>query len=129
SVWVGEASGETQHMNVILPSTSWYSASAKVGPLYGGTAAAPTWRRYMDQAVVDLPRTAFPAPDPKLVGKPAAPPKQEKPDDGGEGGDGGGENGGGDNGGGDNGGGPGGGNGGGPGGGGPGGGGPGGGDD
>src|SRR5690606_12907592 len=122
SVWVGEASGETRHMNVRLPAAGWYS-SAKVGRLFGSAAAVPTWRRYMDQAVADLPRTAFPAPDPKLVGKKSTPPKQEKKDDGG------GENGGGEgggNGGGPGGGGNGGGNGGGPGGGGPGGGGPGG---
>ncbi|MFC8799797.1 transglycosylase domain-containing protein [Promicromonospora sp. NPDC057138] len=80
SVWVGEASGETPHMNVILPSTGWYNPSAKIGPLYGGTAAAPTWRRYMDQAVVGLPKTAFPAPDPNLVGKKPAPPKPPKPE-------------------------------------------------
>ncbi|MCP2266409.1 transglycosylase domain-containing protein [Promicromonospora thailandica] len=99
SVWVGEASGETNHMNVILPSTGWYNASPKVGPLFGGTAAAPTWRRYMDQAMVGLPETAFPAPDPNLVGKKPAPPKVEKPDSGdndggGDSGDGGGEGGG-----------------------------------
>src|SRR5690606_4460101 len=34
SVWVGEASGETRHMNVLLPAAGWYS-SAKVGPLFG----------------------------------------------------------------------------------------------
>lgn len=78
SVWVGEASGEVRHMNVILPATGWYDSSPEVGPLFGSAAAVPTWRRYMDQAVADLPRTAFPAPDPNLVGKAPAPPK--KPD-------------------------------------------------
>jgi membrane peptidoglycan carboxypeptidase len=104
SVWVGEASGEVRHMDVILPATGWYNASAKVGPLYGSAAAVPTWRRYMDQAVVGLPPTAFPTPDPNLVGKAPTPPKPKKdkgdsdPDGGdsesGDSGDGGGDSGG-----------------------------------
>ncbi|MFI9488132.1 transglycosylase domain-containing protein [Promicromonospora sp. NPDC052451] len=98
SVWVGEASGEVEHMNVILPSTTWYNASAKVGPLYGGTAAAPTWRRYMDQAMVGLPTTPFPAADPNLVGKKPAAPKPDKSDDGGDSDGGGGDSDGGDSG-------------------------------
>ncbi|MFD7310951.1 transglycosylase domain-containing protein [Promicromonospora sp. NPDC059942] len=87
SVWVGEASGNVPHMNVYLPSMSWYGASAKAGPMYGGTIAAPTWRRYMDQAMADLPKTAFPAPDPALVGKAPTPPKTEESNDGDEGSD------------------------------------------
>jgi membrane peptidoglycan carboxypeptidase len=78
SVWVGEASGEVEHMNVILPATGWYDSSPEVGPLYGSAAAVPTWRRYMDQAVVDLPPTAFPEADPNLVGKEPTRPKPEK---------------------------------------------------
>ncbi|WP_285108038.1 transglycosylase domain-containing protein [Promicromonospora sp. MEB111] len=85
SVWVGEASGNVPHMSVYLPSMSWYSTSAKAGPMYGGTIAAPTWRRYMDQAMADLPPTAFPAPAPALVGKAPAPPKTEESNDGDEG--------------------------------------------
>ncbi len=81
SVWVGEASGEVEHPNVILPATTWYDPSAKVDWLYGSAAAVPTWRRYMDQAVVDLPKTAFPAPDPNLVGKAPAPPRLNNNDD------------------------------------------------
>ena len=73
SVWVGEASGNVPHMRVYLPSMSWYT-SAEAGPLYGGTVAAPAWRRYMDQAVAELPPTAFPAPDQNLVGQAPPPP-------------------------------------------------------
>lgn len=108
SVWVGEASGNVPHMNVYLPAMSWYDSSAKVGPMYGGTIAAPTWRRYMDQAVAGLPKTAFPAADPKLVGKQPVAPKPNNSNNGGGNNNGGGDNGGGDSGnggGGDNGGG------------------------
>jgi membrane peptidoglycan carboxypeptidase len=77
SVWVGEASGDVPHMRVYLPSMSWYTSSAKVGPLYGGTIAAPTWRRYMDQAVAELPPVAFPAPDQNLVGQAPPPPNTD----------------------------------------------------
>jgi membrane peptidoglycan carboxypeptidase len=84
SVWVGEASGNVPHMNVFLPAQTWYDSSPEAGPMYGGTIAAPTWRRYMDLAVADLPKVAFPDPDPNLVGKAPAPPKPEKDDEGGD---------------------------------------------
>ncbi|MGW2093749.1 transglycosylase domain-containing protein [Promicromonospora sukumoe] len=109
SVWVGEASGNVPHMNVYLPSMTWYGAAPKAGPMYGGTIAAPTWRRYMDQAVADLPVKSFPAADPKLVGKAPAAPKPDNSDSDSGGGDGGGDSDGGGDGGGDNGGGDGGG--------------------
>ncbi|MFD2793663.1 transglycosylase domain-containing protein [Promicromonospora vindobonensis] len=81
SVWVGEASGNVPHMNVYLPSMSWYDSAAKAGPMYGGTIAAPTWRRYMDQAVAELPKTSFPDPDPALVGRAPVAPKADTNDD------------------------------------------------
>jgi membrane peptidoglycan carboxypeptidase len=87
SVWVGEASGNAPHMNVDLPSMRWYNANAQPDPLYGGTIAAPTWRRYMDQAVADLPVQSFPAPDQALVGREPTPPRPDN-DDGGDSGSG-----------------------------------------
>lgn len=81
SVWVGEASGNVPHMRVFLPAQTWYDSSPEADALFGGTVAAPTWRRYMDQAVADLPAKSFPAPDPKLVGKAPAAPKPEKSND------------------------------------------------
>lgn len=77
SVWVGEASGNVPHMKVFLPAQTWYDNSPEAGPMYGGTIAAPTWRRYMDQAVADLPVKSFPRADPNLVGKAPAPPKRD----------------------------------------------------
>ncbi|MEU4363750.1 transglycosylase domain-containing protein [Promicromonospora sp. NPDC023987] len=102
SVWVGEASGNVPHMKVFLPAMNWYDNSPEAGPMYGGTVAAPTWRRYMDEAVAELPKTSFPAPDPALVGKAPTPPKSDDNNggesgsgdsDGGSGGDGGSEGG------------------------------------
>jgi membrane peptidoglycan carboxypeptidase len=74
-------------MNVYLPSMSWYNNSARVGPLYGGTVAAPTWRRYMDQAVADLPPASFPAPDQDLIGQAPPPPRSDDNEDDSENGD------------------------------------------
>jgi membrane peptidoglycan carboxypeptidase len=92
SVWVGEASGNVPHMSVFLPAQTWYDSSPEAGPMYGGTIAAPTWRRYMDAAVADLPVVSFPDPDANLVGRAPAPPKPDK-DDGGDSGDSGGDSG------------------------------------
>jgi membrane peptidoglycan carboxypeptidase len=105
SVWVGDAAGDVPHMNVYLPPQTWFSSSPEAGPMYGGTVAAPTWRRYMDLAVADLPVKSFPAPDPNLVGKKPAPPKPATSDDSGDGDSDGGDSDGGDSGGGDSGGG------------------------
>ena len=110
SVWVGESNGDFEHFD-------FYVKGQHYKALYGGEIAAPTWKTYMDQAVVGMSVQNFPAPDPALVGKKAAPPK--KPDtnegdsdsdsgdsdsgDGGGGGDSGGDEGGSGNGGGNNG--------------------------
>jgi membrane peptidoglycan carboxypeptidase len=92
SVWVGESNGDFEHFNFYVKG-QFYEA------LYGGEIAAPTWKAYMDQAVVGLPVKNFGPPDPNLVGQPA-PPKSD--DDGGSGGSG--DGGSGDSGGGDSGG-------------------------
>jgi membrane peptidoglycan carboxypeptidase len=73
SVWVGEANGDFKHQNFYVKG-QFYEA------LYGGEIAAPTWKTYMDKAVVGLPVKTFPAPDPKLVGQPAARPKPDNND-------------------------------------------------
>ncbi|MGI5188391.1 transglycosylase domain-containing protein [Promicromonospora sp. CA-289599] len=107
SVWVGESNGNFEHKDFYVKG-QFYKA------LYGGEIAAPTWKTYMDKAVVGLPVKNFPAPDPRLVGQPAPPPKPKNNDneEGGSNGGGSGEEGGGS---GDTGGGGGAGNGGGPG--------------
>lgn len=74
SVWIGEANGNFEHFDFYVKG-QFYKA------LYGGEIAAPTWKTYMDQAVVGLPVKSFPAPDPNLVGQKATPPKPGKNDD------------------------------------------------
>jgi membrane peptidoglycan carboxypeptidase len=83
SVWVGESNGNFKHFDFYVKG-QFYEA------LYGGEIAAPTWKTYMDQAVVGLPVKNFPAPDPRLVGQPAAPPKPKNNDNEGGGSNGGG---------------------------------------
>jgi membrane peptidoglycan carboxypeptidase len=73
SVWVGESNGDFEHFDFYVKG-EFYKA------LYGGEIAAPTWKTYMDEAVVGLPAQSFPAPDPKLVGQRPAPPKPETND-------------------------------------------------
>jgi membrane peptidoglycan carboxypeptidase len=88
SVWVGEANGNFKHFD-------FYVKGQHYDALYGGEIAAPTWKTYMDQAVVGLPARSFPAPDPRLVGQRAAPPKSNNNDnEGGSNGGGSGEEGG-----------------------------------
>lgn len=89
SVWVGEANGDFKHQNFYVKG-QFYEA------LYGGEIAAPTWKTYMDQAVVGLPVKSFPSPDPRLVGQPARPkPDNNDDNEGGSNGGGSGEEGGG----------------------------------
>ena len=73
TVWVGEASGETSHLDIDFQGR-------RIRPLYGSTLAAPLWRDYMDIALAAYPAAGFPEPDPALVGTPARPkPAATKP--------------------------------------------------
>ncbi len=61
TVWVGEASGETSHLNINFQGRYF-------DPLYGSSLAAPLWRDYMNMATDGMPVEDFPAPDPALIG-------------------------------------------------------------
>ena len=67
SVWVGDPRGEADHRDI------WFQGQ-HLTPLFGSSIAAPLWRDYMNDATANMPMTGFPAPDPALVGAPAAPP-------------------------------------------------------
>ncbi|QAY69234.1 transglycosylase domain-containing protein [Xylanimonas protaetiae] len=72
TVWVGEESGEQDHLNIVFNGK-------RLKPMYGSSVAVPLWQDYMTQALVDVPATEFPAPDPNLVGTPPAPPAPPTP--------------------------------------------------
>ncbi|MCE0534557.1 penicillin-binding protein [Kineosporia rhizophila] len=107
SVWVGPetVNGKRKYMQGVRINGQWHSH------VYGGTIAAPTWKKIMESALKGKKVKSFPSADSSLIGQKPLPPKKEKKkkDDRGGDGPGGNGNGGGGNGGGGNGGGNGGG--------------------
>ncbi|PZR51661.1 penicillin-binding protein [Xylanimonas oleitrophica] len=79
TVWVGEASGNTSHLNI------WFEGR-HYRPLYGSHVAAPTWQAYMNRALAGAPVIPFPGPDPALVGAAPRPTNTAPPASGGDGG-------------------------------------------
>jgi membrane peptidoglycan carboxypeptidase len=83
TVWIGEQAGNNApHFDIRLNGRF-------IPTLYGSTVAAPTWQRYMNEAVAGMPFEGFPGPDPNLVGR-APQPRPPANEGGGNGGDGGG---------------------------------------
>ena len=80
SVWLGFADGGARN-----PSTGRKGLDGSViggkkyGKMYGGTLAAPTWKRYMTQAVEGMPAPSFTNPPQRIIGYAPPPPKPKAP--------------------------------------------------
>ncbi|SEJ10199.1 penicillin-binding protein [Demequina mangrovi] len=73
TVWLGNPDYDESGQGIVLNGVPWAN-------LYGSSVAAPTWKAYMDQAVVDLPVESFddptsdilygkPVPVPSIIGR------------------------------------------------------------
>lgn len=80
SIWLGFADGEKAPNGIDAKSLNNVLISGKRNRfMYGGTVAAPAWKRYVTQAMEGMPAPSFTPPPQRIIGYAPPPPPKPKP--------------------------------------------------